>query len=290
MATQAKEEPMANPYNQNKEWHARKEKEFVSADSAFFKKPQEGKVEAQETDSEETSVKEKASKNQPYKKPDYKKRYDDLKSHYDKKLDEFKSKEQKLIDEVSNTKQSYKAPKTAEELERFKEQYPDVYDVVETVSQMTSGENIKSLKEKISALEKRETEIVQREAENRLLSQHPDFDDIRNSEDFHTWAKDQPESIQDWIYNNADDPDLASRALDLFKRDLNIDTSSKTRKPSSTKSKKSAADMVSTKTTAVEPQQDKIWTEREITKMSMDEFDRFEDEIGKAIHEGRVVK
>jgi hypothetical protein len=62
------------------------------------------------------------------------------------------------------------------------------------------------------------------------------------------------------------------------------------RKPASTKSKKSAADMVSTKTTAVEPKQDKIWTEREITAMSMDEFDRFEDEIGKAIHEGRVVK
>ena len=48
--------------------------------------------------------------------------------------------------------------------------------------------------------------------------------------------------------------------------------------------------MVSTKTTAVEPKQDKIWTEREIAKMSMDEFDRFEDEIGKAIHEGRIVK
>ena len=65
---------------------------------------------------------------------------------------------------------------------------------------------------------------------------------------------------------------------------------SKARKPSSKKSRKSAADMVSTKTTAVEPQQDRIWTEREIAKMSMDEFDRFEDEIGIAIHEGRIVK
>jgi len=287
MATQVKEEPKANPYNQNKEWHASNEKEFVSADTAFFKKPEERKVEVKEKDSNE---KTKTSKDQPYKKPDYKKRYDDLKSHYDKKLNEFKSREQTLIEEAtSNSKQNYKAPKTAEELERFKEQYPDVYDVVETVSQMKSGENIKSLEDKISALEKREIEIVQREAENRLLSQHPDFDDIRNSEDFHSWAKDQPESIQDWIYNNADDPDLASRALDLFKKDLNID-SSKTKKPSLTKSKKSAADMVSTKTTSVDPRQEKIWTEREIARMSIDEFDRFEDEIGKAIHEGRVVK
>jgi len=65
---------------------------------------------------------------------------------------------------------------------------------------------------------------------------------------------------------------------------------SRARKPTSKKSRKSAANMVSTKTTAVEPKQDKIWTEREIAKMSMDEFDRFEDEIGKAIHEGRIVK
>ena len=75
----------------------------------------------------------------------------------------------------------------------------------------------------------------------------------------------------------------------LFKIDMGLDAS-RAGKPASNKSRKSAADMVSTKTTAVEPKQDKIWTEREIAKMSIDEFDRFEDEIGKAIHEGRVVK
>ena len=48
--------------------------------------------------------------------------------------------------------------------------------------------------------------------------------------------------------------------------------------------------MVSTKTTTVDPRQDKIWTEREIAAMSMEEFDRFEDEINQAISEGRVVK
>ena len=49
--------------------------------------------------------------------------------------------------------------------------------------------------------------------------------------------------------------------------------------------------MVSTKTTAVEPNtQDKIWTEQEIAAMSIAEFDKYEEEIGKAIHEGRVVK
>ena len=221
--TSQKEEPKANPYNQNKEWHVKDEKTFISSNNVFFDEPQE---ESEEVEKETKQVKKATVKDTPYKKPDYKKRYDDLKSHYDKKLNEFKSREQKLIDEANDNRQSYKAPKTAEELEKFKEQYPDVYDVVETVSQMTSGENIKSLEDKISVLEKRELEIVQREAESRLLSKHPDFDDIRNSEDFHSWAKEQPESIQDWIYNNADDAYLASRALDLFKKDLGIATSS----------------------------------------------------------------
>ena len=78
--------------------------------------------------------------------------------------------------------------------------------------------------------------------------------------------------------------------MDLFKKDIGIDTSSKAKKPSSKRSRKSAADMVSTKTTAVEPKQEKIWTEREIAAMSIDQFDKFEDEIGQAITEGRVVK
>ena len=286
--TSQQEEPKANPYNQKKDWHKVDEKEFVSSDSLFFPTPETEEV-SENKEGKETKPKTKKAK--PYSKPDYKKRYDDLKSHYDKKLNEFKTREQELIEEASSGKHNYKAPKTKEELEEFKKQYPDVYDVVETVSDLRSGENIKSLQDKISALEKRETEILQREAEKRLRSKHPDFDDIRNSEDFHTWAKEQPQSIQDWIYSNADDADLASRALDLFKKDLGITTSSETKKPSSTRrSKKSAADMVSTKTTAVEPKQAKIWTEREIAAMSIDEFDRYEEEIGNAISEGRVVK
>ena len=57
------------------------------------------------------------------------------------------------------------------------------------------------------------------------MERHPDFEDIRNSDDFHSWAKEQPDSIQAWIYSNADDADLASRALDLFKKDIGIEPS-----------------------------------------------------------------
>jgi hypothetical protein len=282
MTTEVQEEN-ANPYNMNKSWHKEDEIGFQDADGVFFEKPQA----RQEADIEEP-VKQEATKDEPYKRPDYKKRYDDLKKHYDSKLNEFKSREQELLEEAANSRPSYVAPKSPEELERFREEYPDVYEVVETVSHLQSEEKSKDLREKLERLQTREQELVRKDAEKRLMDKHPDFEDIRNSDDFHGWAKEQPKSIQDWVYNNADDADLASRALDLFKKDIGMDVVQK--KSNSKQSKKSAADMVSTKTTSVEPKQERIWTEREIAKMSMAQFDKHEAEISQAMQEGRIAK
>ena len=89
---------------------------------------------------------------------------------------------------------------------------------------MQSESKAKVLEERLSKLYKNvRKELIRQDAEKRLMERHPDFEDIRNSDDFHGWAKEQPKSIQDWIYNNADDADLASRALDLFKKDFGIE-------------------------------------------------------------------
>ena len=286
MTTEVQQEEKANPYNKNKSWHTEIE-ERENADGLFFEKPIENTESVSEKPVEQETKKE-SPKDQPYKKPDYKKRYDDLKKHYDSKLNEFKSREQELIDEATKNRQTYKAPKSAEELEQFRKEYPDVYEVVETVSHLQAEEKSKELKEKLERLQEREKELVRKDAEKRLMDKHPDFEDIRNSDDFHGWAKEQPKSIQDWIYNNADDADLASRALDLFKKDFGIEPT-KT-KSSSKQTKQSAADMVSTKTTSVEPKQQKIWSEKEIAAMSVAEFDKYEQEISDAMQEGRIVK
>ena len=285
---QAEETP--NPYNAKKEWHT-EDKPFVSSESLYFEEPQNKlfnsnditEVEAEgSVNTEELETK----KDTPYKKPDYKKRYDDLKRHYDSKLTEFKTREEELLSQVKQPE--YKAPKTEEELEKFKNDYPDVYEVVETVAHMQSETKAKVLEERLSKLQERENQLVRQDAEKRLMERHPDFEDIRNSDDFHGWAKEQPKSIQDWIYNNADDADLASRALDLFKKDFGIEPTKI--KSSSKQTRKSAADMVSTKTTSVEPRQQKIWSEKEIAAMSVAEFDKYEQEISDAMQEGRIVK
>ena len=287
MTTEVQEEN-ANPYNQKKSWHTDIEENFDTADGVFFEKPKAKKKEAIPSEPVEQVAEQESPKDEPYKRPDYKKRYDDLKKHYDSKLNEFKSREQELLEKAAENRPNYVAPKSPEELEKFREEYPDVYEVVETVSHLQAEEKSKDLKEKLERLQEREKELIRKDAEKRLMDKHPDFEDIRNSDDFHGWAKEQPKSIQDWVYNNADDADLASRALDLFKKDIGMDVEPK--KSNSKKSKKSAADMVSTKTTTVEPQQEKVWTEKEIAAMSMDQFDRYEAEISEAMQQGRIAK
>jgi hypothetical protein len=287
MTEEVLKEEQANPYNQKKAWHTGEDKPFKSSNEMFFKEPSN---EVDESDEIEMAKQEEVveQSDTPYKKPDYKKRYDDLKRHYDSKLNEFKSREEELLDEATKNRTEYKAPKTEEELEEFKNSYPDVYEVVETVAHLQSESKAKVLEERLSKLQEREQQIVQQESEKRLMENHPDFDDIRNSDDFHAWAKEQPEAIQDWIYKNANDADLASRAIDLFKKDIGLDTPKKKR--SSSKKTSSAADMVSTKTTSVEPTQEKIWSEKEIAAMSMAEFDKHESEISEAMQQGRIIK
>ena len=288
--TENQEPQKANPYNAKKDWHDVKDKPFVSSDSLFFDKPVS--TEHDESDAIEVEKQEvEATKDKPYKRPNYKKRYDDLKTHYDSKLNEFKAREQELIQEAVSNRPAYKAPKSAEELEKFKNEYPDVYEVVESVAHMQSENQVAELQTRLDAMQGRETEILKREAEKDLREKHPDFDEIRNSDEFQEWANLQPESIKDWIFNNSSDATLASRALDLFKKDIGLDVQQVTQPKSNSKqTKQSAADMISTKTTSVNPNQQRVWSEREITAMSVAEFDKYESEISNAMQEGRIIK
>ena len=285
---EAQNEPVPNPYNARKSWHTDDvmPKEGLTAESLFVA-PQETK----QVEEGDQQVEEPAEKVKPYSQPNYKKRYDDLKKHYDNKLNEFRTREQELINEATASRPEYQAPKTVEELERFKAQYPDVYDVVETVSHLQSEAKVSELNSKIASLQERESVALRREAESELLSNHPDFAAIRESDDFHDWAQAQPEDIQAWVYNNPNNVGLASRAIDLFKQDMGLASNKKkqTRKKSNRSSSSKAADMVSTKTTTIDATSEpKIWTQEEIAALPMDEFDRLESEIDKALEEGRV--
>ena len=274
MTTETLEEPTANPYNSRKEWHTPIESNHETADGVYFERPT--KQATREAAPEEESTQ---------KRTNYKKRYDDLKKHYDEKISTFKQREQELQAMAQAQEPVYAPPKSVEELEQFRTEHPDLYETVESVAHMQSQQQVQGLQEKLSAIEEREARISRREAETALHDKHPDFEDIRGDDKFHEWAGNQPEAIQDWIYNNPNNVGLAIKAIDLYKMETGI---SKTKKSKSPQSRQNAADFVSTKTTNVNTNEAKIWTQREIAAMSVQQFDKHEAEIDQAIVEGRV--
>ena len=218
----------------------------------------------------------------------YKKRYDDLKSHYDNKLSEWRREKEELLTKFqSGKKTNVKMPKTAEELEKFKAEYPDVFAVVETVASMQADSRVQDVEEHINILREREFELERQNAQRELLSHHPDFLEIKDKDDFVEWLKDQPENIAQGVTKNATDVKWAARTIDLYKADKGIGKSKpKSKKPSD------AARAVKT-TSASQDITDKnegkkIWTSEEITQLKPHQFDRLEKEIDQARRDGRI--
>ena len=291
-ATQQSNETEANPYNAKKDYidyeqmKANANKEFADANTIAVKKDQPKVVvdSMQSTETEEDTPEEQADK--PYQKVDYKKRYDDLKKHYDGRVNSFKSREQELLAEIRANRPTYKAPKSAEEIEAFKKEYPDVYGVVETVAHLRSSKETEDLKQEIKQLKELNQTVNKEKAEAKLARMHPDFEQIRESDEFHSWAESQPEAIKGWVYGNATNAELASRAIDLFKQDTGKSKS----KPELSGDLVAASEMVKVKNSKeIGYGSKKIWTRSQIAAMSQSEFDKNEKAITEAMSEGRVI-
>jgi hypothetical protein len=145
---------------------------------------------------------------------------------------------------------------------------------------------MEDLKEEIKSLRNKNTEISKKEAEATLARLHPDFNTIRESDEFHQWADSQPEEIKGWIYSNATNATLASRAIDLFKQDVGKSKS----KDEVSGDLVPASEMIQIKNSKdVGYGSKKIWTRSQIAAMSQSEFDKNEKSITEAMAEGRVV-
>ena len=122
-------------------------------------------------------------------------------------------------------------------------------------------------------------------AEAELMQIHPDFGQIRDSDDFHTWADEQPKWVQDALYENDTDSRSAARAIDLYKSDRNI----KTKRSSSSKD---AAKSVNSRTSRSEPDlinTDGTFKESQVAKMTADQYEKAADAIMESIRSGKFV-
>jgi len=218
----------------------------------------------------------------------FKKRYDDLKRHYDSTLGKHKDEVRTLRTQLDSSSKQIIPPKSKEELEAWKKEYPDVYEMVETIAIGKADSRAKEMEDKYQNLQAQQEQISKEKAEVDLLKLHPDFSDIRAKDDFHEWATKQDPVIQDWLYENTSNANLAGRAIDLYKMDKGLGKYSNRQEKDI---KKEAAKAVS-KTKKAEStegaQPKKIWSNSAISKMNVREYAKHEEEIDKAVKEGRI--
>jgi hypothetical protein len=216
----------------------------------------------------------------------FKKRYGDLRKH----SQETKQSLEKQVNDLrkqldKSTKQEIKLPKSDDDIEAWAAKYPDVAAIVETIAIKKAREQSQDLEERVKEIDAMRESATKEKAEVELLKLHPDFGEIRDSDDFHDWATEQPKWVQDALYENDNDARSAARAIDLYKIDNNIST-----KKSS--SNKDAARSVNSKRTRNTPDTDKTsgsFKESQVAKMTPQEYERNADVIMEAIRSGRFV-
>ena len=183
-------------------------------------------------------------------------------------------------------------PKSEEELEEFRTKYPDVYDVVETISSLKASDRVKEVEGRLEELKQKEQEAIIQTAEQELISLHPDFVNLKEDQGFLDWLDSQPTNISDGIYKNNTDTKWAARVIDLFKADTGNVSKTRSNRQSKPAPKKAAEAVTKTKQRRyLDDLQDdtKIWTVAEISKLKPHEFAKVEKDIDKAAKEGRVV-
>ena len=239
----------------------------------------------QRGEAEETAEPEEAEPTNAEEKT-FKKRYSDLRRHQQKQAEDFKKEIDALKSQLNDaTKKEMKLPKSDEDIEQWAADYPDVAAIVETIAMKKAREQSVALEERVKAIDEMQLSATKEKAEVELMRMHPDFGEIRDSDEFHDWAEEQPKWVQDALYDNDNDARAAARAIDLYKADKGIGKE----KP---KSNKDAAKSVSTKNSRSTPQKDEASSylkESDVQKMSAQEYEKNSDEIMEAIRSGKFV-
>jgi len=278
MATKVEQVKVASGFAKRNANKKRIEEEEAELE-ALMKGDQENEQTEEEVDDgpEPTSAEEKT----------FKKRYGDLRRHSQKKENELQEQINELRTQLeASTKKEIKYPKSEDELSEWMEKYPDVAKIVETIAMKKAHEQTSEYESKFKQIDELKVEARREKAEAELMRIHPDFEEIRETDDFHNWVEDQPKWIQDALYDNESDSKSAARAIDLYKADMGI-----TAKAKSSKSK-DAAKAVGTRSERSAPESDETKSfikESDVNRMTAEQYESKQEEIAEAIRTGKFI-
>ena len=255
------------------------------AEMAKFDAAQEEGEEQQEEQPESVAKKQQLDDKEPEtgEERTYRKRYDDI-----RKLQTNTAAELKAIKaQLENAKEQgiVRPPKSDEDIQAWADKYPDVAAIVETIAEKKAQEKFSIAEDRLRQIDEMSAEADRSKSMDAIRESHSDFDDLKESDEFHDWAGEQPKWVQDALYENQDDPRSVVRVIDLYKGDKGLDN--KSRK----KSSKAAASAVVTKRTTKPSQADSevSFTESMVSKMSMKDFEKNQDAIMEAQRSGKFI-
>ena len=263
-------------YNKNRQRIEQEEKELEELMKETSEETEKEEVKAEEVPEEDDSKLTGEEKS-------FKKRYGDLRRHMNEKEKSWKEKFEVLEERLSN--EVIAPPKSDEDIAAWAEKYPDVAGIVETIAQKKAQELFSKTENRIKELDEVQSEAIRTKAENVIRESHPDFDKLREADEFHNWVDEQPKVVQDALYENADDPASVVRVIDLYKVDKGLTTKDKKAKS------KAAASMVSkgSKTKVDADDSSNSIKESDVAKMSNREFEEKSEEITQAMRSGKFI-
>ena len=235
---------------------------------------QESEVETTEAVESEVEDKELSAEEKSFKK-----RYGDLRRHMQQKEKEWEERFKAL--ENKQEKGSVRPPKSDEDLEEWANKYPDVASIVETIASKKAKELFDSADARLKELDKISEESRVQKAEAKIREAHEDFDKLRDSDEFHEWAKGQPKWVQSALYDNEDDAPSVIRVIDLYK----VDTGGKPKKRGNKDAAKSVD--VRSRTSPDSDPNSGVFSESQIKANSDEWYEANEAKILEAMRTGK---
>jgi hypothetical protein len=256
-------------------------------DQSSGERTEDSKVQAtddsqQEETQEETKAQEDDSSLDAEEKS-FKKRYGDLRRHMQEKEKEWNEKLESI--RKGKETESIVAPKSDEDIISWSKKYPDVAGIVQKIAEQRAKEMFSKAEKRLQELDDAHTETLRMKAENVIRKSHDDFDELRQSDEFHNWVEEQPKWVKDALYENMDDPASVIRVIDLYKVDNGLTPSAKL------DTKKAAASAITKGSRAsidVKGLKGNI-KESDVAKMSDKEFENMQDQINEAMRKGKFV-
>lgn len=223
----------------------------------------------------------------------WEKRYGDLKSYADKQRNELTQKITELEKSVSLLQEKPKGltgDATEEEIQEWLDKFPDLGRIMIGLSKKANSFEREEIVAKVEKLEEVRTKLAKAEAFQIILEAHPDFNKVVTSQNFKDWIELQPEEkgragqiMYDAMYSG-DDPDEAIKVMNIYKKELALS------RPKADPAKTAApVGRPSGSTPPVDTSGKRTWRETEIERMSMRDYEKYEDDIDAAKREGRFV-